>query len=114
MRRRPPRSTLFPYTTLFLSHGRAGGHQAEVDQADDGAAELVGEPAADRAGQRAQKRAEEGHARGADRRGETMLELPLNPRAKGEAEADEGAEGADVEHGDDPGVAVLGDLADRP
>src|SRR3712207_7857230 len=25
MIRRPPRSTLFPYTTLFRSHGRLGG-----------------------------------------------------------------------------------------
>src|SRR5690625_7130380 len=25
MRRRPPRSTLFPYTTLFRSHGRREG-----------------------------------------------------------------------------------------
>src|SRR5256885_9745835 len=25
MIRRPPRSTLFPYTTLFRSHGREGG-----------------------------------------------------------------------------------------
>src|SRR3712207_7065402 len=25
MIRRPPRSTLFPYTTLFRSHGRGGG-----------------------------------------------------------------------------------------
>src|SRR2546429_1331348 len=27
MIRRPPRSTLFPYTTLFRSHGDAGPHQ---------------------------------------------------------------------------------------
>src|SRR5256885_3152505 len=26
MIRRPPRSTLFPYTTLFRSHGPPGGH----------------------------------------------------------------------------------------
>src|SRR3712207_8747756 len=26
MRRRPPRSTLFPYTTLFRSHNAAGAH----------------------------------------------------------------------------------------
>src|SRR3712207_7393307 len=29
MIRRPPRSTLFPYTTLFRSHGRERGHDAE-------------------------------------------------------------------------------------
>src|SRR5438874_6475284 len=28
MRRRPPRSTLFPYTTLFRSDGRADGRSA--------------------------------------------------------------------------------------
>src|SRR3712207_7477729 len=28
MIRRPPRSTLFPYTTLFRSHRRAGGRTA--------------------------------------------------------------------------------------
>src|SRR2546427_7606730 len=28
MIRRPPRSTLFPYTTLFRSRGRAAGHRA--------------------------------------------------------------------------------------
>src|SRR5688572_32425586 len=32
MLRRPPRSTLFPYTTLFRSHGgQAHGHAALVD-----------------------------------------------------------------------------------
>src|SRR2546430_3651587 len=34
MIRRPPRSTLFPYTTLFRSHGRRGhvhdGHQVKA------------------------------------------------------------------------------------
>src|SRR3712207_7723310 len=29
MIRRPPRSTLFPYTTLFRSPGRVGGQQGE-------------------------------------------------------------------------------------
>src|SRR2546425_6063480 len=29
MIRRPPRSTLFPYTTLFRSHGRDDGEQGE-------------------------------------------------------------------------------------
>src|SRR5688572_31384834 len=37
MRPRPPRSTLFPYTTLFRSHDdevlAAGGHQ--IDRVDD-------------------------------------------------------------------------------
>src|SRR3712207_7716581 len=34
MIRRPPRSTLFPYTTLFRSH-RDGGQQAVGGQAED-------------------------------------------------------------------------------
>src|SRR5574341_1890926 len=29
MIRRPPRSTLFPYTTLFRSHGSVGEYQAD-------------------------------------------------------------------------------------
>src|SRR3712207_8885670 len=33
MIRRPPRSTLFPYTTLFRSHHRAGDLAAQVDLA---------------------------------------------------------------------------------
>src|SRR3712207_8999350 len=39
MIRRPPRSTLFPYTTLFRSEGRAhepAGDQAEPDGAFEG------------------------------------------------------------------------------
>src|SRR5258705_3830414 len=31
MIRRPPRSTLFPYTTLFRSHGGAAGGRADAD-----------------------------------------------------------------------------------
>src|SRR5256886_11154649 len=33
MIRRPPRSTLFPYTTLFRSHGFVGGQPPRVDLA---------------------------------------------------------------------------------
>src|SRR5260370_25923135 len=33
MIRRPPRSTLFPYTTLFRSHGRNGDERLEEPQA---------------------------------------------------------------------------------
>src|SRR6266702_6853165 len=33
MIRRPPRSTLFPYTTLFRSHRRPGSRQGAPDQA---------------------------------------------------------------------------------
>src|SRR2546425_9652060 len=35
MIRRPPRSTLFPYTTLFRSHGGAFGTQGWVDPKKD-------------------------------------------------------------------------------
>src|SRR2546430_3983319 len=40
MIRRPPRSTLFPYTTLFRSRGRRPG---PVFQRDDGQCEAAGE-----------------------------------------------------------------------
>src|SRR2546430_5417532 len=33
MIRRPPRSTLFPYTTLFRSHGGRGGRGGDVPRA---------------------------------------------------------------------------------
>src|SRR3989442_9337585 len=37
MIRRPPRSTLFPYTTLFRSlRGIGGPHQARTQQVEDG------------------------------------------------------------------------------
>src|SRR5690349_22940871 len=42
MIRRPPRSTLFPYTTLFRSPGRSGGRAAESALAlPDGADPLL-------------------------------------------------------------------------
>src|SRR3712207_8965636 len=34
MIRRPPRSTLFPYTTLFRSHDRRDQHEVRQDRAD--------------------------------------------------------------------------------
>src|SRR5689334_24327239 len=37
--RRPPRSTLFPYTTLFRSHRRRGHRRAHSSVADNGAGE---------------------------------------------------------------------------
>src|SRR3712207_7554194 len=53
MIRRPPRSSLFPYTTLFRSrqvdHGRGVGGRAVVHGQPRGAVEAVG----DRGGQRA-------------------------------------------------------------
>src|SRR5256885_11865048 len=36
MIRRPPRSTLFPYTTLFRSHPRVGDHQVAIHFAAHG------------------------------------------------------------------------------
>src|SRR2546422_9593752 len=41
MIRRPPRSTLFPYTTLFRSEPGVGA--GRVDERDDGFGELLGE-----------------------------------------------------------------------
>src|SRR5690349_24016319 len=47
MIRRPPRSTLFPYTTLFRSHHRFGGNRlaapalAEPDRVRDNPAHVV-------------------------------------------------------------------------
>src|SRR2546430_9810187 len=40
MKRRPPRSTLFPYTTLFRSSGFAGAVQTDHHQAGGIAAQL--------------------------------------------------------------------------
>src|SRR3712207_8816321 len=37
MIRRPPRSTLFPYTTLFRSHGRLPGRSHLPDASPEGA-----------------------------------------------------------------------------
>src|SRR5258708_30193120 len=36
MIRRPPRSTLFPYTTLFRSRGRAACHFRRLRETEDG------------------------------------------------------------------------------
>src|SRR5690606_41912092 len=46
---RPPKCTLFPYTTLFRSHGDGRGHryrQNQSDRTDQGAYDLFGEIAA--------------------------------------------------------------------
>src|SRR3712207_8145617 len=40
MIRRPPRSTLFPYTTLFRSQGDEGGHDGWVPRGAGAAAQL--------------------------------------------------------------------------
>src|SRR5256885_8683859 len=42
MIRRPPRSTLFPYTTLFRSDGDHGWAECERDQVGDLADDLLG------------------------------------------------------------------------
>src|SRR5690349_23841460 len=44
MIRRPPRSTLFPYTTLFRSHGRAEPGLLEAGGRAVGAARDAGDP----------------------------------------------------------------------
>src|SRR2546429_4852013 len=48
MIRRPPRSTLFPYTTLFRSVGVEGGGRAAAEVADDVAQLLADDALADR------------------------------------------------------------------
>src|SRR5258707_9205362 len=50
MIRRPPRSTLFPYTTLFRSDGVAGGQGEQPAGGFDGAAVVEQRQVADRAG----------------------------------------------------------------
>src|SRR2546430_13625375 len=40
MIRRPPRSTLFPYTTLFLSHQESQEHRAAVTHENPGGLEI--------------------------------------------------------------------------
>src|SRR5690242_21491282 len=69
MRRRPPRATLFPYTTLFRSRGGVGPQRRDLRL--DAPARLLGEPlerllhhpqrapAAHRGGGRARPRSEE-------------------------------------------------------
>src|SRR5256885_9364818 len=51
MIRRPPRSTLFPYTTLFRSHGRAhehaGGRARSDERLDDPEPDVSEAPQAD-------------------------------------------------------------------
>src|SRR3712207_8426426 len=42
MIRRPPRSTLFPYTTLFRSRDGGAGAEVPGDEADAAAGDLVG------------------------------------------------------------------------
>src|SRR3712207_8476359 len=64
MIRRPPRSTLFPYTTLFRSHGE----DAEARQKDVPAPEYVAEAP------REQEQAPEGDHVGVDDPGETRLD----------------------------------------
>src|SRR2546426_2544470 len=46
MIRRPPRSTLFPYTTLFRSHAPAQACQRTRDRARDAPTPRTGSPAA--------------------------------------------------------------------
>src|SRR2546427_1259778 len=42
MIRRPPRSTLFPYTTLFRSFKAAREHEKLIEKAEGGGAEAAG------------------------------------------------------------------------
>src|SRR5947209_16096770 len=64
--RRPPRSTLFPYTTLFRSHGRRAVLERHVEaeaEAQAVAGDVVGE-ARDLARELRDRRVIEVHARG--------------------------------------------------
>src|SRR2546426_2819841 len=58
MIRRPPRSTLFPYTTLFRSHGAAAARPQRWHDAARGAVELRVAHAGG-GGRRARRRSEE-------------------------------------------------------
>src|SRR3712207_7647759 len=77
MIRRPPRSTLFPYTTLFRSHrnwtgqpaGGDGDHPDPVQRLSGADAEAVEIGAAAGAADRGARRVERpGHRRGQDRK----------------------------------------------
>src|SRR3712207_9004380 len=57
MIRRPPRSTLFPYTTLFRSQVVAGGEGGAVGGEDHGAHPVIGRNGSELGGQRRQHRA---------------------------------------------------------
>src|SRR5438445_6001148 len=57
MIRRPPSSTLFPYTTLFRSHRRGGAEHDERES--DNRAEREGRDAGDRLADGAAERSEE-------------------------------------------------------
>src|SRR3989442_11541058 len=62
MIRRPPRSTLFPYTTLFRSQAHPGRRRPHLIQAVDGlgnVADLDGRHSADTDPQRSRGRSEE-------------------------------------------------------
>src|SRR3712207_7425261 len=75
MIRRPPRSTLFPYTTLFRSHRGAGDPARRADQDD------AGHRRADDGGQAARpallrhRRGQDGRGAGAARSEEHTSEL---------------------------------------
>src|SRR2546430_9034874 len=52
MIRRPPRSTLFPYTTLFRSQGEGGDGEVDAGQAECREAEQEADYAGDEASER--------------------------------------------------------------
>src|SRR3989454_8648797 len=65
MIRRPPRSTLFPYTTLFRSHVQQGSAGLPRRGAEAAAATRLGRPGVRPAGDRALAHREAGEAEGA-------------------------------------------------
>ena len=91
--------------------GPRRGHRDEGPEGDGGAAEPVGEPPAGGPDEGAEQRAEERQVRRLDRGVEVGDELHLQDLAEGEAEPDERAERADVQHRHDPGVRVPAGVA---
>ncbi len=82
---------------------RGGAHGDEVPERHDGAADLVGQQAAERTRERA-------HQRPKERDGDGHLgKLRLDQQRKGRRIADERAECPDIDVGHDPGVLVADD-----
>src|SRR2546425_12407887 len=93
MIRRPPRSTLFPYTTLFRSRIHALAQRDELHLRRDLAAPGVVHLGDDVAGPRAQRAADAGEADAAERRILFALPAVLRRRAGRSEERRVGKEG---------------------
>src|SRR5256885_2880360 len=71
MIRRPPRSTLFPYTTLFRSDEGACRERRDDEGEDNELRSREGEPSEEAGGAREQREAEPDSSRGDGRAGKT-------------------------------------------